>query len=118
MRRLWILVALLLSLLPSPAAASECAPAPGEDRYRPAPWHDAGDQVRAGAGFELLTQREQGRGEGRGLRSVLPDPMSAGTFRLLPPPAPVRRDVLPPPEGSTPLCEHLPYHATAPPTRG
>lgn len=116
MRKLWLLAALLLPLLPSPAAASEPAPASGGERYQVAPGHGFGDQVRAGTGFEILGQ--QGRGEARSPRAPLPAAGAPEPSRLRPHSSAVRGDALPAPEGSTPLCEHLPYDATAPPHRG
>lgn len=116
MRRLWLLVAALLSLLPAPAAAGERVPASRGEQYMGAAGHDLGDQVRGGIGFEIPTQ--QGRGDARSPRSICPDPEVPEALGFHPAPSSVRDEALPAPEGSTPLCEHLPYHATAPPHGG
>lgn len=117
MRRLWLLAALLSLLLPVPAAASTCAPPSGDDQYASAPVQDVGDQVRAGLGFELHTAREENRsGSLRG--NGQPDRGTAGFPAALLAASAIRAPALPTPEGATPLCEHLPYHATAPPHRG
>lgn len=119
MRRLPLLAVLLLLLLPVPAAAqSACDPGSTgeEERYASAPTQDMGDQVRAGTGFELHTAREESRGgvpRGHG-----PPRAASGIPALFPTGSTIRGDARPAPEGATPLCEHLPYHATAPPHRG
>ena len=116
MRKLWLLVALLFSLPPAPAVASERAPVSGETHYVTAPGDYFGDQVRAGVGFEIIVQ--QGRGERASPRAACAG-REAGEppgLRLLT--SAIRESALPAPAGATPLCEHLPYHATAPPARG
>lgn len=117
MRRLWLLTALLSLLLPVPAAASTCAPPSGDDQYASAPVQDVGEQVRAGLGFELHTAREEGRG-GTLRGNGHPDRVGTGSPDSLLPTFAIRGPALPAAEGATPLCEHLPYHATAPPHRG
>lgn len=118
MRALWLLAAVLLPLLPSPAAACERVPPAAEAGYEAASPPHAGDQMRASAGFEMVAAREQGRLRSRSPRSVTPNPWAPA----LPEPAQAasarRPDGLPAPRGSTPVCERLSYHATAPPLRG
>ncbi|HEV2148416.1 MAG TPA: hypothetical protein VGR37_13520 [Longimicrobiaceae bacterium] len=118
MHRLWLLAALLLALLPTPAAACERAPVPEKEHYVADPGHYAGDQFRAGSGVELVAPREQGRGPGRGPTGVLPDLEARDARSLRPASSPARDGALPAPDGCTPLCERLPYQATAPPHRG
>jgi hypothetical protein len=116
--RLWLVAALLLWLLPSPAAACERVPADGGARYEAASPPDAGDQVRAALGFEQLAVREQGRARWKTPRDTPP----ALRTRAFPEPAHlpsfIRAGARPAPRGSAPLCERLPYRATAPPLRG
>lgn len=117
MRRLWLLATLLSLLLPVPAAAqSACVPPSSQRQYASAPAQDVGDQVRAGTGFELHTAREESRGGG--LRSHGHPRATTGALTPLGPASAIRARTRPAPEGATPLCEHLPYHATAPPFRG
>lgn len=117
MRRLWLLAALLSLLLPIPAAAqSACAPPSSQEQYASAPGQDVGDQLRAGTGFELHAAREESRGgapRGYGLPRA-----ATGAPAPLPATSAIRAGTRPAPAGATPLCEHLPYHATAPPLRG
>lgn len=116
MRRLWLLLALLLSLLPTPAAASERAPESGETHYVAAAGDHFGDELRAGTGFEILAQH--GRGERASPRGACAGPEARTPLGAGPLSSAIHESAVPAPAGSAPLCERLPYHATAPPHRG
>ena len=118
MRALWLLAMLLFSLLPSPAAAGVRAPVPDLAHYEAAPHPGAGDQLRVAGGFEAVAAREQGRARWKNPRSAGLDPWAPSPSAVAPLRSVAHADGLPTPPGSTPLCERLPYQATAPPSRG
>lgn len=116
MSRLWIMLALALSLWPSAAAASPGAPDPGGDVLTPASSRYADGVLRPAGGLELLLTgpgREDDRLDGSGgsadrLRGRDRVPSRVRLLRR----APSAEAANP----ATPLCERLPYHATAPPS--
>lgn len=114
MHRVWLLLLIVFSLRPAPAEAS--ASAGGDIAMLGVPTHESTREALPEAGFQLrraltcatleLKSREGGAG----------GPARRGELPLL---APRALSSVPDPRSGvdvcSPLCEHLPYHATAPP---
>lgn len=117
MRRLWLLLALLLFALPDVAAAE---PAPAQESrgeyFDAAPGHPVGDGIRGGSGVEILSTTDGRRQTGTRAGQPLGPGPAAAPPRFAPPALLSRDASLPSAEGSAPLCQRLPYHATAPPS--
>lgn len=114
MARLWLVLLLALALRPSEAAASAGAP-PGEADEIHA--HDAdygSGALRSSSPLGLvlgLATPGSWTGGGRGLHLRAGSELRLAHARPLVGPGSDDTD-----GAGTPLCEHLPYHATAPPS--
>ncbi len=122
MRRLWLVLLLSLSLWPAPAAASPGVRDAGPDVLRRPVLEDAQAVFRSTGGIELLgvlDARLSTGGSGGGSNG---DPgggsrLSSGIRRISPHVRlPVRATAEEAFDACAPLCERLPYHATAPPS--
>jgi hypothetical protein len=121
--RLWIALLLALSLLPSSAAAGERAPVERPDEIHSASDHYGRDVLRSTGGLEIVWRLQahghgcsggcSHRGSGKGPAPQLfsgSEPLLLHV-RLLVGPGAADVD-----DSVVPLCERLPYHATAPPS--
>lgn len=121
MARLWLALLLALSLLPSSAAASERAPAGRPDEMHDATDHYGRDVLRSSGGLEIVGRLQahghgcscshRGSGEGPAPQILSGSELLLPHLRLLVGPGVEDTDA-----SVVPLCERLPYHATAPPS--
>ncbi len=111
--RFWLALLLVLSLWPVPAGARE--PASGHSQLLPATDYETA-AARAAGGFELLRKlnEKDARNGPRSPSSLLLRAASAASRPSADDLA--RPGGLPSPGAARPLCERLPYDATAPPS--
>lgn len=117
MPRPWLVLALALSLWPSSAAASPGAPDRGPDVLTDASSPFAQQVLRSDGGLELIRGFQSRESEGRDGTRGASDLLSGHerqVLRLRPRAARSSDEAA---NACPPLCERLPYDATAPPSR-